>query len=335
MVQGCYGIQAKEGPASGLTDDEDAMAEQQLFGPDRDYSGKCKDDLTKQPLRDDLVKAARAKELEFFCSKGVWLKVPRQRSYERTGKAPITVRWVDVNKSAEYEPNYRSRLVARQLEAPDFSGNSYFAPAPPLEALRTVISMAMTTCKDHRPIYDPKSPQRMQMSFVDAKRAYFNAKVDRDAAPCFVELPHEDPECGKMCAELLRHMYGTRPAADGWQEEYSTALARLGFSQGIACPNVFRHKARQISCSVHGDDFTSCGPADALDWLASAGYDPVYGARPLKRAIQRELETPIAKGILGGQFTAGHTVVVDVESAGEKQQLRFQQMDPSKLPVLV
>jgi hypothetical protein len=33
--------------------------------------------------------------------------------------------------------------------------------------------------------------------------------------------------------------------------------------------------------------------ADALDWLAGVGYDPVYGARPLKRAIQRELETPI------------------------------------------
>jgi len=75
--------------------------------------------------------------------------------------------------------------------------------------------------------------------------------------------------------------------------------------------------------------------ADALGWLAGVGYDPVYGARPLKRAIQRELETPIAKGILGGHFTGGHTVAVDVESAGEKQQLRFQQMDPSKLPVLV
>ena len=58
-------------------------------------------------------------------------------------------------------------------------------------------------------------------------------------------------------------------------------------------------------------------------------------ARPLKRAIQRELETPIAKGILGGQFIGGHTVAVDVESVGEQRQLRFQQMDPSKLPVLV
>jgi ATP-dependent Clp protease ATP-binding subunit ClpB len=61
----------------------------------------------------------------------------------------------------------------------------------------------------------------------------------------------------------------------------------------------------------------------------------VYGARPLKRAIQRELETPIAKGILGGQFTGGHVVAVDVESVDEHQELRFQQMDPSKLPVLV
>jgi ATP-dependent Clp protease ATP-binding subunit ClpB len=71
--------------------------------------------------------------------------------------------------------------------------------------------------------------------------------------------------------------------------------------------------------------------ADALDWLAGVGYDPVYGARPLKRAIQKELETPIAKGILTGQFSAGHDVAVDVEG----ETLRFQQVDPSKLPLLV
>ena len=71
--------------------------------------------------------------------------------------------------------------------------------------------------------------------------------------------------------------------------------------------------------------------ADALDWLAGVGYDPVYGARPLKRAIQRELETPIAKGILGGQFTGGHTIAVDVLN----ERLRFQQQEPAQLPVLV
>jgi len=71
--------------------------------------------------------------------------------------------------------------------------------------------------------------------------------------------------------------------------------------------------------------------AEALDWLAGVGYDPVYGARPLKRAIQRELETPIAKGILAAQFTPGHTIAVDVEH----ERLRFAQHEPAKLPVLV
>ncbi|MFB8789893.1 MAG: ATP-dependent chaperone ClpB [Potamolinea sp.] len=51
----------------------------------------------------------------------------------------------------------------------------------------------------------------------------------------------------------------------------------------------------------------------ALDFLAEVGYDPVYGARPLKRAIQRELETQIAKSILRGEFHAGDTIFVDVE----------------------
>ena len=96
---------------------------------------------------------------------------------------------MDVNEGDEDEPNYRSRLVARQLKATDFSGKSYFAPAPPLESLRTVISMAMTTAGDHRPVYDPRSPHRMQISFVDVKRAYFNTTIDREASPCFVDLP--------------------------------------------------------------------------------------------------------------------------------------------------
>ena len=51
---------------------------------------------------------------------------------------------------------------------------------------------------------------------------------------------------------------------------------------------------------------------DALDFLADVGFDPVYGARPLKRTIQRELETVIAKGILAGEFYDGDLVVVDI-----------------------
>ena len=52
---------------------------------------------------------------------------------------------------------------------------------------------------------------------------------------------------------------------------------------------------------------------EATDWLANAGYDPVYGARPLKRAIQRELETPIAKAILAGAYEEGSSIQIQVK----------------------
>jgi ATP-dependent Clp protease ATP-binding subunit ClpB len=54
----------------------------------------------------------------------------------------------------------------------------------------------------------------------------------------------------------------------------------------------------------------------AIGFIADVGYDPLYGARPLKRAIQRELETTIAKGILRGDFKEGDMIAVDV--AGDK-----------------
>jgi ATP-dependent Clp protease ATP-binding subunit ClpB len=51
----------------------------------------------------------------------------------------------------------------------------------------------------------------------------------------------------------------------------------------------------------------------ALGQIADAGFDPVYGARPLKRAIQSEIENPLAKEILSGRFAAKETIVVDAE----------------------
>lgn len=65
----------------------------------------------------------------------------------------------------------------------------------------------------------------------------------------------------------------------------------------------------------------------AINWLAKVGYDPVYGARPLKRAIQRELETQIAKSILRGEFHDGDTIFVDV---GENERLVFKRL-PSEV----
>ncbi len=64
----------------------------------------------------------------------------------------------------------------------------------------------------------------------------------------------------------------------------------------------------------------------AIDYLAEVGYDPVYGARPLKRAIQRELETQLAKAMLRGEFSDGDTIFVDVEN----ERLTFKRL-PAEL----
>jgi ATP-dependent Clp protease ATP-binding subunit ClpB len=54
----------------------------------------------------------------------------------------------------------------------------------------------------------------------------------------------------------------------------------------------------------------------ALDLLGEAGFDPVYGARPLKRAIQRQLENPLASEILAGRFLPGEVIKVNVANDG-------------------
>lgn len=63
---------------------------------------------------------------------------------------------------------------------------------------------------------------------------------------------------------------------------------------------------------------------EALDFISEIGYDPVYGARPLKRAVQRYLETAIAKAILRGDFKAGETIFVDVKD----ERLMFKSLAP-------
>ena len=56
--------------------------------------------------------------------------------------------------------------------------------------------------------------------------------------------------------------------------------------------------------------------AAAGEWLAREGFDPVYGARPLRRAIQRHLENPLSRGILSGDFQEGDHVLVDSNGNG-------------------
>ncbi|MNC93635.1 Chaperone protein ClpB [compost metagenome] len=54
----------------------------------------------------------------------------------------------------------------------------------------------------------------------------------------------------------------------------------------------------------------------AIERLAEAGFDPVYGARPLKRAIQQQVENPLAQRILGGDFGPGDAIEVTAPEVG-------------------
>jgi ATP-dependent Clp protease ATP-binding subunit ClpB len=68
----------------------------------------------------------------------------------------------------------------------------------------------------------------------------------------------------------------------------------------------------------------------ALTELARAGFDPVYGARPLKRAIQQSLENPLAKQMLEGKFAAKDTIRVDYGKPGGFRFERAAEKKPAK-----
>ena len=244
-------------------------------------AAEYRDDLSGQALDSSLVKAAIKKELDYFESKQVWELVPKSEARRVTGKDPVSVRWVHTNKGDNDNPDLRARLVARQMRGA--GEDPIFAPTPPLESLRLILSLAATQMPD-APAHcrEPLSEDRTQISLIDISRAYFNAKVDKDK-PTYVALPAEHPQYqAGMCGRLLRHMYGTRAAAEGWQSEYSNTMLKLGFKQGSASPCVFYHPERRLGCSVYGDDFTTAGSKVNLDWFEKtleASYELRKGGR--------------------------------------------------------
>lgn len=72
----------------------------------------------------------------------------------------------------------------------------------------------------------------------------------------------------------------------------------------------------------------------AVELLGSLGYDPNYGARPVKRVIQQNVENELAKGILRGEFKEENTILIDTEvsafSSGQlpQQKLVFKRLGP-------
>lgn len=73
-------------------------------------------------------------------------------------------------------------------------------------------------------------------------------------------------------------------------------------------------EVRKLEKRLNERDISMLITEAALDTITDIGFDPIYGARPLKRAIQRELETAVAKGILRGDFSDGDEITIDSDN---------------------
>ena len=81
-----------------------------------------------------LEEGCRAEELATVRSMKVWTKAAREECLRVTGKPPIKLRWVDVNKGDDKDPKYRSRIVAKEIRKdvrPEL-----FAATPPIEYIK-------------------------------------------------------------------------------------------------------------------------------------------------------------------------------------------------------
>ena len=137
-----------------------------------------------------------------------------------------------------------------------------FAATPPIEAIKALVSLAASQ-------KGVKSHIRKLM-FIDVSKAYFHAPSQR---PVYVVLPDEALEPhergGHICGRLNYSLYGTRDAAQNWENEYTKFLISLGFKRGLSSPCIFHHPERNMQLVVHGDDFTTLGEESDLTWLSA------------------------------------------------------------------
>jgi hypothetical protein len=193
------------------------------------------------------VKEARSEEVEYMKNRGIWKEVPAQECWDRTGRAPVSVKWVDTMKLGGV---IRSRLVARDFKTKgEKEREDLFAATPPLELLKAQLSRAA-------------SKRGRKILVIDVKKAHLYPRCETDV---YIELPSEaGAEAGK-CGKLVHWLYGFRPAAQAWEGHYAKNLESIGFARGRASPVSFYDSSSDVSCLVHGDDFTFVGEPDALN----------------------------------------------------------------------
>ena len=198
-----------------------------------------------QPLDSEQVREARREELDFMEKLGVWEWASWEECIEKTGKPPVTTKWVDVDKGRNGKPEVRSRLVARDFKVKgDERQFEVFAAMPPLEAKRLLFRMAMLEGS----VVGEPTKGVVKLAFVDIKKAHLNGKLGEDEY-AYVGLP---PEAGGGVGRLKRWLYGMRPAASAWEEDYAAKLETIGFARGRSAPTVFINEVSGVRLVVWG-----------------------------------------------------------------------------------
>ena len=108
----------------------DRIANEISWIDDTDTENKYFDDLSGEPLDPEMAKEARREEIQEYHKHGVYRKVPIALCWEKTGTRPIQTKWTDINKGDARNPEYRSRLVAKEVAYK--KRDDLFAATPPL-----------------------------------------------------------------------------------------------------------------------------------------------------------------------------------------------------------
>ena len=244
--------------AGPCPDDTGNEQTEEFFDPDNVPEGEYYDSVTGIVLDPEKVRAARNDEMKWVEKQQLWETVDEKICWEETNRAPITLKWVDRNKGDEAHPNYRSRLVVREVKkaSKPLAEFESFSAMPPLEALKVLCSlMTSKRTSTHGKPY--------KMMLIDISRAHFYGLAKRRV---FCRLPEGHEQAGK-CALLRKSMYGTLDAASIWQATYVELLKECGIEQRVGWPALFMHKERDLRFMVHGDDFVALGDEDGLKFL--------------------------------------------------------------------
>ena len=158
----------------------------------------------------------------------------------------------------------------------------------------------------------------------DLSQQPFGFKAGPDIEP---ESGTVSPELSRTVNEALRRAF--RPELLNRIDEtivfHPLSRAQIGQIVGLMLGEVQERLAeRNITCEL-----TEAG----CEWLVKEGFDVSYGARPLRRAIQRHVENQLSRGVLSGDFNDGDHVLIDVNSTGDGLDLSVAVTEPELVPV--